>query len=177
MRKKMRSPAIMVAAALLTALSIICGKYLAIRGGDVLRFSFENLPLLLAGVAFGPVVGALTAVAADLIGCLLVGYTINPLITLGGALIGCIGGVCYRYTPKLPPRVRVLLTTALAHLVGSVIVKTLGLAAFYDMPLWELAMWRLLNYAIIGAAEGFLLYGILKNKAILSQLERIKGGH
>ncbi len=175
MCKKTRSPAIMVTAALLVALSIICGKYLAIRGGDILRFSFENLPLLLAGMAFGPVVGALAAVAADLIGCLLVGYTINPIITLGGALIGFVGGVCYRCTPKLSVGVRVTIATTLAHLVGSVIVKTLGLAAFYDMPLLELAAWRLLNYFIIATVEGILLCCILKNKAIFSQLQRIKG--
>ena len=174
MCKKTRSPAIMVAAALLTALSIICGKYLAIRGGDILRFSFENLPLLLAGMSFGPIVGALTAVAADLIGCLLVGYAINPLITLGGALVGFISGVCFRYTPKLSLGARIAVATTLAHLVGSVIVKTFGLATFYDMPFWELMAWRLLNYIIIGTVEGVLLYCILKNKAILSQLQRIK---
>ena len=44
----------LVIAGLLAALSILCGKYLAIRGGDVLRFSFENLPILLAGFALGP---------------------------------------------------------------------------------------------------------------------------
>lgn len=85
--------AVLVAAALLAALSIVCGKYLAIRAGDTLRFSFENLPILLGGFAFGPAIGVIIAVAADLIGCLMVGYAINPVITVGAALIGLIGGL------------------------------------------------------------------------------------
>ncbi len=46
---------LLAVSAFLAALSIICGKYLALSLGNVLRFSFENLPIVLAGVAFGPV--------------------------------------------------------------------------------------------------------------------------
>ncbi len=172
--KKAYPLAVLVAAALLTALSIVLGKYLAIRVGDTLRFSFENLPILLAGMAFGPAVGVLTAVAADLIGCLMVGYAINPVITVGGALIGVLGGLLYRLLGKLPLGVRVTFATFIAHLVGSVVIKTFGLSAFYDLPLWELALWRLLNYAVVGGAETALLYVIFKSKAIRSQLDAIR---
>lgn len=166
--------AVLVAAALLTALSIVLGKYLAIRVGDTLRFSFENLPILLAGMAFGPAVGVLTAVAADLIGCLMVGYAINPIVTLGGALIGLLGGVVFRSLKKAPLGLRVTLTTLAAHLIGSVLVKTFGLSAFFALPLWELALWRLLNYTVVGAAEALLLYVILKSKAVRLQLDAIR---
>ena len=98
----------MVASAFLVAISIVCGKYLAIRGGDVLRFSFENLPILLAGIAFGPLV---------------------------------------------------------------------GLAAFYDMPLYALMLWRLLNYLIIGVLEYVILLVILKNKNVRAQLSRLTRSH
>ncbi len=172
--KKNAPLAVLIAAALLAALSIVLGKYLAIRVGDTLRFSFENLPLLLAGMAFGPLTGMLVAVAADLIGCLLVGYPVNPLITLGGAVIGLLGGVLYRLFPKMPQLLRVAATVAVAHLVGSVLIKTVGLVAFYSYPLWELMLWRLLNYVIVGAAETVLLYAILKSRAIQSQISTIR---
>lgn len=167
--------AVAVAAALLAAVSIVCGKYLAIRGGDILRFSFENLPLILAGMAFGPTVATLTGIAADLIGCLLVGYAINPVVTLGAALIGLVSGICFRRTEKLSLAWRIGITTAAAHLIGSVVVKTVGLSAFYDMPLLQLAAWRLLNYAIVGGVEGILLYAIFKSQAVKTELERISG--
>ena len=79
-----------VFSALLAAISIVCGKYLAFNMGDFLRFSFENLPIIFAGMAFGPLIGALVGVVADLVGCLLVGYAINPIITVGAAAIGLI---------------------------------------------------------------------------------------
>lgn len=154
--------------AVLVAMSIILGKYLAIRGGEILRFSFENLPILMAGILFGPAAGVVTAVAADLVGCVMVGYAINPLVTLGAASIGLLGGLCWRLFGGLPYGIRLALTVALAHLVGSVGIKTVGLAAFYSMPLGILALWRLLNYAIVGGLELTLLYFVLKNQAIRS---------
>ena len=157
---------IMTLCALLCAMSIVLGKYLAIRGGEVLRFSFENLPILLSGMMFGPLVGAIVGVIADLLGCLLVGYAINPVVTLGAALIGLCGGALYRLLARLPLGVRVSASVALAHLLGSVLVKTLGLAAFYDMPLGALMLWRLLNYAIVGTLEVILCYAVLKNRAV-----------
>ena len=154
--------------AVLVAMSIVCGKYLAIRGGDILRFSFENLPILLAGVLFGPIVGAVAGVVADLIGCVLVGYAINPVVTLGAAALGLTGGLCWHMGKSFPYWLRLALCVLSAHLVGSVLIKTLGLAAFYDMPLLVLMLWRLLNYIIVGALEYTLLYWILKNNAIRS---------
>lgn len=159
---------VLAMAAVLVAMSIVCGKYLAIRGGDILRFSFENLPILLAGMLFGPVIGAVCGIAADLIGCFLVGYAINPMITLGAAVIGFSAGLLYRIGFKWSHGLRVLAAVGISHLIGSVGIKTFGLAAFYDLPFGVLLLWRLLNYAIIGTMEYLLLYGILKNKAIRS---------
>ena len=159
---------VMAMAAILAAMSIVCGKYLAFGVGQVLRFSFENLPVLVAGMLFGPLVGAAVGVCADLIGCILVGYTINPILTVGAAVIGFLGGGLYRITDKLPEPIRVLLAVGIAHTVGSVIIKTLGLAVFYDMPVGILMLWRLLNYVIVGGVEYVLIYFIIRNKAIRS---------
>ena len=161
-------------AALMAALSIICGKYLAIPVGTVLRFSFENLPLLFSGMILGPVAGLLTGAVADIVGCLMVGYTINPIVTLGAASIGLLGGILYRVCRSLPPLWRTVITVLGAHLVGSVLIKTWGLSAFYDMPFYLLLLWRTLNYLIVGALECVALYYITRHKAIQRQLERMQ---
>lgn len=163
---------VMALSAVLAAMSIVCGKYLAFGVGQVLRFSFENLPILLAGMLFGPLIGAAVGVAADLIGCVLVGYAINPILTVGAAIIGATGGLLYRRLVRLPEHGRILLSVSAAHLLGSVVIKTVGLAAFYDMPVGILMLWRLLNYLIVGAMEYTLIYFILKNKAIRSVMFR-----
>ena len=163
--------------AMLAAISIICGKYLAIRGGDILRFSFENLPIIFAGLAFGPFAGVLVGVVADLVGCLLVGYEINPVVTLGAVIIGGLAGVCRMpfANNKEPSLVFLVLSAELiSHLLGSVIVKTIGLSAYYDMPFFILMAWRLLNYVIIGAFEGAMIYVLLKNPALKQQINSMK---
>ena len=121
---------------------------------------------------FGPLVGAAVGVAADLIGCVLVGYAINPILTVGAATIGLLGGLLYRLPRRLPQTLRILMAVGIGHLVGSVVIKTLGLAAFYDMPVGLLMIWRLLNYLIVGILEYILIYFIMKNKAIRSVEDR-----
>ena len=139
-----------------------------------MRFSFENLPILMAGIAIGPLWGCAVGAVADLLGCVLVGYTVNPLVTLGAMSVGLLGGLVFWICRRLPRTVALILAVAVAHTVGSLLLKTVGLAAFYDMPFYLLLLWRLLNYAVVGAAEGLLLHFILKNKAIQRLLEGIR---
>ena len=166
---------LLAVSAFLAALSIICGKYLALSLGNVLRFSFENLPILLAGMMFGPLVGMTVGVVADLIGCVMVAYAINPLVTLGAACVGLLGGVLFHVTKKLPLLWQTCITVILTHLVASVLVKTFGLAQYYEMPFHILLLWRLLNYAVVGVAEWLLLYTVLKNQALRRRFEALGG--
>ena len=166
---------LLAVSAFLAALSIICGKYLALSLGNVLRFSFENLPILLAGMMFGPITGMVVGTVADVVGCVMVAYPINPLVTLGAACVGLLSGLLFRLTRKLPLLWQTFVTVIATHLVASVIVKTIGLAAYYDMPLHILTLWRLLNYVIVGVAEWLLLYTVLKNQALRRRFEGLRG--
>lgn len=158
--------------AMLVAMSIICGKYLAFPVGNIMRFSFENLPVILAGIMFGPVAGAVTGVIADLVGCVLVGYTINPILTVGAGFIGLLGGMVYKYSSSLPLFARVVICVFTAHIIGSVLIKTFGLAVFYSMPLYVLMLWRALNYLIVGALECVIIYYAVRNKSISNLMLR-----
>ncbi len=175
MKKAENSVKTMTSLAMLAALSIILGKYLQIPVGDFLRFSFENMPILFAGIFFGPVSGALVGACADLIGCLLVGYAINPIITLASMLIGILAGVTWRLTEGLPRSARIALAVGISHVIGSVIIKSIGLSLFYSMPFEVTLMWRLLNYIIVGIPEGLFLYILASNPSVISAISKIKG--
>lgn len=164
---------ILAASAVLAAISIVLGKYLAIPVGEVMRFSFENLPIILAGMLFGAPVGTAVGACADLIGCVLVGYTVNPAVTAGACAIGFISGVVYRFLSHSPLSVRVTVSVISAHFLGSVIIKTLGLSAFYSIPFYALFLWRLLNYAIVGVLEGAILLYLLKNRTFMAEVNSI----
>lgn len=177
MKKISRSLNLTVVLAMLTAISIICGKYLAIRGGDIMRFSLENMPILFAGIAFGPIAGAFVGLVADLVGCIMVGYTINPLVALGSCLIGLVSGgmtiLLKRF--KLDERLSISITVFSSHIIGSLIFKTLGLAVYYTPPFHVLLLWRLLNYIIVGLLDATVIYLLINNKEIKKQIERLNG--
>ncbi len=163
---------ILTVSAMLSALSIVFGKFLAFNVGEVLRFSFENLPIIFAAYALGPIAGMAVGAVADLVGCVLVGYAINPLVTLGAVLIGGVSGICFTLLKRLraPLWAQASFGVTLGHLVGSVVVKTVGLSAFYAMALGVLILSRLLNYSIIGIAEGLILFLLFKNKYFSSYI-------
>ena len=166
-------------AAVLAAMSLVLGKFLQIPNPfqQVIRISFENLPILFAGITMGPLVGGLVGAVADLLGCALYGYAINPLITLGAAAVGLVSGLLARCLARCPLLVKVVISAVAAHLVGSVVVKSLGLAAWYltsfEMGLVELMLWRLLTYTVIAVAEIALLYLLLRHRALKKQIERM----
>ena len=167
-------------AAMLAAMSLILGKFLQIPNPfqQFIRISFENLPILFAGITMGPLIGAVTGAVADLLGCLLYGYSINPLVTLGAATAGLVAGLLARYVVRRPLALQVIVSAVAAHLAGSVLVKSFGLAAWYlgsyDMGLAELMAWRLLTYAVIAVAECTLLILLLRNRALAAQIERMR---
>lgn len=144
----------------LAALSIVFGKLLQIPIGDSIRISFENLPILLASLLFGPVLGGLTGLVADLVGCLLVGYSINPIITLGAVMVGVLPALLYRRTGAGALFGSVLVT----HVLASMAIKTLGLYLYFYYPVFPaLLLWRVPIYLLLAVLESVILYQLLRH--------------
>ena len=162
-----------VALALLSAMGIILGKFLAFNVTEFMRFSLENITIIFTGIVFGPLCGMTVGAVQDLVGCIAVGYAINPIITLGSAMIGLISGYMYRFIKKAAPPLKIAVSVALSHLCGSVIIKSIGLTVFYSLPFGVTVLWRILNYIIVGAVEVILLCLLLKSKLLLSQIRKI----
>ena len=83
--------------ALLTALSVVLARLLTIIPSEVSRFSLEAVPILLAGLLFGPLPGAAVGFAADFIGCLFSPFGYNPIFCLPPILYGLWAGLVRRY--------------------------------------------------------------------------------
>ncbi|MBR6717745.1 MAG: folate family ECF transporter S component [Oscillospiraceae bacterium] len=159
---------------LLAAMSIVLGKLLAINIGSAIRISFENLPILLAGILLGAPAGFLTGIVADIVGCLIVGYAINPVITLGAGCIGLIAGLLFHKLPetaKLP--VRVFGSVMPAHVIGSMLIKSAGLMLYYHYTI-EGVLPRVPLYIAIGTAESAIILLLLSNSLFAAQIERLK---
>ena len=144
--------------AMLTAMSVVIAifcKSVLNFGGGLLRISFESLPIILSGILFGPVAGGFVGLSADLIGYFLSGqaYPINILVTVGSASIGIVSGFIAKYVFKKRSNLQIILSGALAHAVGSMTLKTVGLFQFYG---WAVLV-RVPIYLVICALEVFLL--------------------
>ena len=170
----------LAALAMLSAVSIICGKYLAFNAGPFLRFSFENMPIIFAGIVFGGIPAMAVGIISDLLGSVMVGYGIIPLVALGAGATGLVSGISYSCFKRmrLEKTISIVLSAVFAHAVGSVIIKSIGLyISGYNMGLSPIpfALWRIFNYAIVVSLEIFLLEVLLKNKGIIKLILDIKG--
>lgn len=168
--KNLTNLKIMITAAIFAAISIVLGKFLAISVGDTLRFSFENLTIMLSGILFGPVVGAATGLIADIVGCILRGYAINPILTLASVFIGFASGAVYYALNKANNHIRILSVILTCHFIGSVIIKSVGLCFWYGYPFSVMFTQRIVNYIIVGAAEFVLLIILTKNKTLMKTI-------
>ena len=150
--------------ALLIAMSIVFSRVLSISTGFV-RFNLGSLPVLLAGIVFGPGAGFAG-------GSILAGYAINPLITLGAASIGLVGGWLWQTLPHtLRLGQRLLLSVVAAHVVGSIVINSLALHIFYGYA-WSVLAARIPNALILTAVNTVLLRLLMENKAVMAAVKK-----
>ena len=149
--------------ALLVAMSIVFSRVLSISTGFV-RFNLGSLPVLLAGILFGAWAGFVVGMVADIIGGVLAGYAINPLITLGAASIGLVGGLGWQKLSHLRTGNRLWCSVLAAHFVGSMVITSLALHIFYGYA-WAVLIARIPNALVLSAVNIVLLRILLENRS------------
>lgn len=137
--------------AVLTAMSVIIGilcKNL-FTFGLYYRITFENLPVIVCGLMFGPFYGAVCGCMADILSCVLsTNPAVNPLITLGACAVGVISGLFSKRLINSKSRGSVWLAAGLSHAVGQVVIKSAAKVLVLGMPWWGM---------LIGAAISLLV--------------------
>ena len=166
----LRNVKVLTTAAMLGALSVVIGifcKNFLNFGNGMFRITFENFPIIMSGILFGPAVGAATGIVSDMVSYFLStqSFAISPIVTLGAALVGAVSGIVSTYIIKKRGVCRIIISTLSAHVIGSLLVKTFGIYAYYNMSYSMLLLYRLPTYAIIIAVESFFLCLIFKHKA------------
>ena len=166
----------LIVSALLVAMSIVLGKFGAINIGNSIRIGFGGMPIQMAGIFFGPVIGAVVGLVADVVGCVLKGYSINPIITLGSTCIGLFSGLMFHYALKPIKKVllpKIAISTVTGHAIGSMLITSLGLYVYYHTP-FETLILRVPIYLITAAIETAVIYLMLKNKAFSAELDKVR---
>ena len=162
--------------ALLTALSVVLARLLTIIPSEVSRFSLEAVPILLAGLLFGPVPGAAVGFAADFIGCLFSPYGYNPIFCLPPILYGLWAGLLRGYVWARPT---IWLAVFPAALCGSVLWQSAALALVYGGEaklaffLTRLAS-RSIQFAVTGVIDTAAVWLLLRRNALSPVVHRLK---
>lgn len=106
-KNRWMTTSVLVKAGLLAGLSIIFTRVFSfmipLAGLPALRIGFGGLPITMAGILFGPLVGGIVGVVADLIGFMMnpMGGTYFPGFTLSAALTGIIPGLMFQQMRKM----------------------------------------------------------------------------
>ncbi len=158
-------------AALLCAMSGIFK--LISTSSDTLRISFENFPIIFGGISFGPVIGGVIGIVSDLLGCLMRGYAINPLLTICSALVGVFAGLMVMLFKKVKS-VSVFVTSFVCHMICNVLIKTPILVSMFGTPYGALIVTRIYTYIPTALVEGLIIAILYKNKAVTDGLKRVK---
>ena len=118
--------------AMLAALQVVLARLIIPMPAADTRFSLEAIPVVMAGLFFGPMAGAMVGFSADLVGCLFSGFGYNPLFCLPPILYGLFGGLLRRYVSEKTNFLRVLLAFAPAVILGSFLWQSFTLAYVYN---------------------------------------------
>ena len=115
-------------------IGIFCKNYLNL-GNGAFRITFDNLPTILAGILYGPVIGGVVGLTTDLVSYFMSSqaYPFMPLVTVGASMVGVVAGVISKYVVKKKGIKQIIISGALAHVVGSMIIKSIGLFSIYNV--------------------------------------------
>ena len=164
----------LVLGAMLAAMSVVIGmfcKSFLNFGGGLWRVTFENLPIILAGVFLGPVTGGLVGIVSDLTSYLLSPqiYPPNLIVTFGAFAVGVTAGLMAKFAVRERGAKQIALSAAASHVIGSMIIKPIGLFQFYQ---WAVLV-RIPLYLVIAPLEIFLLCLLWRQKSFRKLFEKI----
>lgn len=154
----------LVTLAFLTALSVVLSRLLSINAHSV-RVGLGNVPILLAGLLYGPFAGALVGFGADITGALLLSsFGYMPLLGLSPVLLGGLPGLL---KPLLLRKSASPLRLG-AVVFGAEAITSVGWTSYcihllYGTPLNELLLIRVPLYLLMALAETAVLWLMIRS--------------
>lgn len=146
--------------AMFIALQIVLSKFLMLQLTPSIRLSIDSVPILLAGIWFGPIAGGLVGALADFLGTLLfpTSGTYFPPLTIAFFMIGLSAGLLARFVRVKHPLLRIVLIVIPAEIIGSYLSKSIALSFLVGAPFTVLLTARALPVSIVMTVNTFLVF-------------------
>ena len=173
--KRPMTTRVLVLSALMAAMSIVLARFCVIWITPSVRISFGNIPIMLAGLLFGPLPGALVGAVADIVGAAALSpYGWYPPLTIGPVLMGLLSGFFRKPVRNDPKYLKTLAMTLGLNAVVSMGCTTVILSGYNGTPLGALLAVRVPLYVGIALVEALVLTLLLRSpvKKYGEELER-----
>ncbi|MBS3810587.1 MAG: folate family ECF transporter S component [Halanaerobiales bacterium] len=157
---------------LLTALGVILTRFLSLRlplfGIEGIRIGIGSLPIIFAGMVFGPFAGGIVGALTDLIG-----YWVSPMgaymphFTLTAFLTGFIPGFILIYLFKEKRQIKyILISITVGQVITSIILVTYFIHILFGVPYKPILIPRLVSQPINIVIYSYLINILFRNKVL-----------
>ncbi len=174
MNKRTMSTTQLVQAAFLVAISIAMTRFLyffiPLAGMPTLRISFGEVPLMMSGLLFGPVIGGISGLAADAIGVMINPQgAFHPGFMLSSVLWGVIPGLFGVYFKAIGDKrnpftiQRIVLTVSISIVIISLGLNTLWLSSLYGKGFMVLLPGRVIAAFVNIPLHSFIIRTLIKH--------------
>ena len=147
-------------AAMLLAVSVIL-SFLKIPVTNLIEIRFNSLPIAISGYLFGPVMGGIVGMLADILGYIVKptgpffpGFTISSAVT--GVIYGCL------LWKKDITLIRLALAEALQTIIVSMYLNSLFLSILYGNGFMVVLSARIVKSLVMYPVNLMLLFSIMK---------------
>ncbi|MGH4050134.1 MAG: folate family ECF transporter S component [Clostridium sp.] len=145
---------------LLISIQIVLTRFFAIQT-PIVRIGFGFIPIAIASVMFGPVLGGITAAFSDILGMMLFPKGIYfPGFTLSALLSGIIYGILLYKKPKT--MLRIIMAVTIIIIFVDLGLNTYWLSIITGKGVLALLVLRLIKSIIMLPIQSLLIYSCLK---------------
>ena len=160
--------------ALLVAMQLVLTRVLVLDLGPY-RITVGTVCSVLAGLWMGPVAGGVCGLCADIVGCFLKGYAVNPFITLASILWGVLPALFRKFylsKSRKAKTVGISVSIVITGVISSLCLTTAGLVIMLGYNFYAIMPGRLVQFAIMTP-----IYCVLTCLLYFSPLTSMVAGH
>ena len=155
--------------ALLIAMHLVLTRVLVIDLGAY-RISVGSVTTILAGLWLGPIAGGVCGLCADIIGCFMKGYAVNPFITVAAILWGVLPALArplFANKKKTGKTVVICISIVITAILSSLVLTTAGLVQFVIMiPIYCVLTCLLYFSPLTAMVAGNVTPAVLNKKTV-----------
>lgn len=144
----------------LIALEVVIAHFVTFRPTQTIKLSLDFIPIVIAGVMFGPVPAMIIGMLADILGAFI--FPVGPYFpgfTLTAALTGLLYGFLLHRNQSM---IRIIIAVAVQQWILSLLLNTFWLKILYGMPYVPTLVTRLPQTAILTAVQIIFIPIIVK---------------